>query len=870
MPGIRKISVAKGISWVEVPEAGVYLQCGCPADSVKHLMKRGLIVPVEERGVRFETGPNALLLSDKMLQNGEFANLAEFPILQMLYRQGMLIPGHVRNTGEKPIMIGIKEQLSAQLRYIYRGNYGLVSKEEIMATGTSEELADEMMAMKNRFAFGAIRESHELIETKEVRGNAIEIKNGVYIQRLGLNRYRVEYLDDYVDIDLNLDPDENYETPYPLGFYDIKREYFGVIHSGEGDGWDINRPCMSSVLMFQGKIFLIDAGPNLIASLNALGIGVNEIEGIFHTHAHDDHFAGLTTLMQADHKVKYYATPLVRASVTKKLSALLSFDEDNIGNYFDICDLEFDHWNDIGGLEVKPMLSPHPVETNTFIFRTLWEDGYKTYAHMADICSLETLEGMVATKERPDGISQAFCDKLKANFSIAANVKKIDIGGGMIHGSAIDFDHDPSDKLILSHISRELTHREKEIGSGATFGVVDVMIPDYQDYARRNAYYYLKSYFDTLPHYKLRTLINNSLESYNAGTNLLKEGETNANVYLLLTGNIEMINTKESTYNVLSAGSFIGEMSGIQGVASEHTFRAATFVQLLRIPVSLYMPFIKENDLYSVIRQLQGRREFLQQTSLFGDSVSTVVLNRIAQKMKRITLEEGEVLLKEQNRDLCLVFSGSLSRHLGPEHTETFVKGDFFGEESALFAMPSLLRVKSLEKSEVCMIPGELLHDIPVVHWKLFETYENRKSTLLSTKAAMSAKFVWNDEYGIKNNKIDNHHQKLFDMANIIQSSLDDASADMEMIEDTLCFLVNYTAHHFNEEEWMLKEIAPHEYESHKKLHADFLERVGTLRGLFDVAAQKSVRLALSEFLEHGIIGHILGETERLNHGLTH
>ena len=88
-------------------------------------------------------------------------------------------------------------------------------------------------------------------------------------------------------------PHEQYESPYLLGFQHIKREYFAVIHSGEGNGWDINRPCMSSIIVFQGNIYLVDAGPNILHSLNALGIGVNEIKGIFQTHAHDDHFAGL-------------------------------------------------------------------------------------------------------------------------------------------------------------------------------------------------------------------------------------------------------------------------------------------------------------------------------------------------------------------------------------------------------------------------------------------------------------------------------------------------------------------------------------------------------------------------------------------------
>jgi hemerythrin len=54
---IKKINVISGISWVEIPEADVYIQCGCPADSVKHLMKQRLISSVEQDGVTFESGP---------------------------------------------------------------------------------------------------------------------------------------------------------------------------------------------------------------------------------------------------------------------------------------------------------------------------------------------------------------------------------------------------------------------------------------------------------------------------------------------------------------------------------------------------------------------------------------------------------------------------------------------------------------------------------------------------------------------------------------------------------------------------------------------------------------------------------------------
>ncbi|MBV5325236.1 MAG: MBL fold metallo-hydrolase, partial [Rhodospirillaceae bacterium] len=360
-----------GIVWVEVPEADLRILCGCPADSVKHMMRRGLILPTEVAGVRCETGPNAILLSDVMIQNGAFCNLGEFPVLQMFYRQGMLLPGHPNNTGRRPLLIGRLEQLQAQLQYIYRGNYGLISQEELLEAGLDAQTAAEMMRLKLKFAFGRIQHPRELLDTLALADSAVEIRDGVTLRRLGLNQFEFAHEGTTVQVDLNLPPFEIHECPYTLGFHQISREYFAVIHSGDGDGWDIRRPSMGAVLVYQGGIYLVDAGPNLVYALNALGIGINEVEGIFHTHSHDDHFAGLTTLIRADRRIKYFATPMVRAAVTKKLAALLSLEEEDFSDYFDVHDLVMGEWNDVDGLEVKPFFSPHPVETTPFVFRVL-------------------------------------------------------------------------------------------------------------------------------------------------------------------------------------------------------------------------------------------------------------------------------------------------------------------------------------------------------------------------------------------------------------------------------------------------------------------------------------------------------------------
>jgi hypothetical protein len=189
---LTKTQVANGIYWVEARDADLRVLCGCPADAVKHLARRGLIATQEQGGTTAETGPNAILLSDVLIQNGQFANLAEFPVLQMLYRQGMGLPGPLNNIGRKPILMGSARQLRAQMRYIHRGNYGLTSEEELIQSGASPEAARDMVRLKKRFAFGNIRSPEELVD-RLVIGNVLlafafltDFVDGIIWRRYGL------------------------------------------------------------------------------------------------------------------------------------------------------------------------------------------------------------------------------------------------------------------------------------------------------------------------------------------------------------------------------------------------------------------------------------------------------------------------------------------------------------------------------------------------------------------------------------------------------------------------------------------------------------------------------------------------------------
>ncbi|MFT7688427.1 MAG: hemerythrin, partial [Candidatus Azotimanducaceae bacterium] len=561
--------VCPGVYWLQIPEANLNILCGCPADVVKHLKQMQYIAETDKG----ETGPNAILLSDSLIQQGEFSNLAEFPILQMLYLQGMIVPDHPGNLGLKPILIGREDQVNAQLKYIYRGNYGLSSVEEIMQTGIAEEEASRLMRLKLAFAFGEIKASDALLDTCHVAdGDSwTSIRSGVKIRRKKFNLYEIQYNDHCIEVDLNLAKDELYESPYQLGFHAIAREYFAILHMGEGDGWDTKRPAMSSVVLHQGDVYLIDAGPNIANILLSVGIDISEIKGIFHTHCHDDHFAGLPALMQADHRIRHYATPLVSASIRKKLSALMSMPESSFSDYFEEHELKFDEWNDIDGLEVKPIFSPHPVENNLFIFRAVGGKGYKTYGHWADLSSRKVLNSMVTKDSNSPGISAEWNRQIQEAYLTKLDLKKIDIGGGMIHGVAEDFKEDQSNKIVLSHTARTLTVNEKEVGDNAAFATVDVLIESKEDYFRDKAMQSLTSYFPEATSVHLKAFLNSEMQSNNPRETILATGESTSILYLLVTGSMEKIEQGKTSH--ISSGSFVGEESLFTGEPSPATFR---------------------------------------------------------------------------------------------------------------------------------------------------------------------------------------------------------------------------------------------------------------------------------------------------------
>lgn len=728
MHNLRTTKVTSGVYWVQVPEAGLYILCGAPEDVVKHLMLRGYISEESRPGAPSETGPNVILLSDLMLQNGRFANMAEFPVLQMLYRQGMILPNHPNNTGRKPILVGSAEQVAAQLRYIHRGNYGLATEEELRAAGLDEVEAKRHMALKLGFAFGRIRPSVDLLDYRAVGDGPVEIAGGVTIRRTATNKFEIAFQGHKTAVDLNLAPSESYEAPYTLGQHRIDLQYFGVVHSGEGDGWDVRRQSMGSIVMYQGRYYLMDAGPNIMETLKSLGIDVGEIEGIFHTHSHDDHFAGLPALLASGRPMKYFATRLVRESVMRKLSALLSIDEAMFGELFDVRELDAHVWNDCDGMEVMPIYSPHPVENNIFVIRVRDDESYKTYAHWADIASLDVLRRLLAKPPASELLGPDFVEQVRRAYLTPATVKKIDAGGGLIHGEPLDFADDRSEKIILAHRAGAYTHDQLKVGSSAIFGAVDVLIPSSQDYLKQHAYGHLARAFPEATPGELNGLLRSHIVDFNAGSIILRQGSATKYMYLLLSGSVEQIIPGQEAPLSVASGSLLGAQALAEGVLTD-TWRAASPVRAMRFTVAGMRVFLDHGGRYQRWQARWNEIEFLRTSRLFGERIGIAGLERLLRALKLdLAITGGEVLPVEGM--LLFLREGELEVDYSSRYKEIVGPGGFVGEETVLRRGPATWRARVTREVTLARIPATELRNLPVVMWKLLEVHDRRRCAI--------------------------------------------------------------------------------------------------------------------------------------------
>ncbi len=371
------------------------------------------------------------------------------------------------------------------------------------------------------------------------------------------------------------------------------------------------------------------------------------------------------------------------------------------------------------------MAAPHPVDTTVLFFRAFGPSGYRTYAHLADIPALSVLDGMVTADPLQSGVTRAFHDAFRETLRTAADVKKVDVGGGPIHGDAEDFAGDPSGRLVLSHTDVPLTRRQLAIGVQAGFGEADVLIRSENDaYTVERALFYLRAYFPEVAEYELAVFASSPTIQFPAGTEMIRVGTVSEDVYFILGGLVASRSAEGALVRRLSAGALIGEITAISGEAALLTHTAASDVTALRISLSICQELIRRNGLAEAMLNLRERRQFLEGTWLFGEMISFHVLHRLARVLERREAGAGEEPLLDGN--LALLCEGRVTLASGTGTVEEIAPGSFWGEGD-LLCRATPVRARTATPVSYFLVPAKEITAIPIVSMKLIETCDRRR-----------------------------------------------------------------------------------------------------------------------------------------------
>lgn len=118
----------------------------------------------------------------------------------------------------------------------------------------------------------------------------------------------------------------------------------------------------------------------------------------------------------------------------------------------------------------------------------------------------------------------------------------------------------------------------------------------------------------------------------------------------------------------------------------------------------------------------------------------------------------------------------------------------------------------------------------------------------------------WDDSFSTNVAEIDEQHKKLFEMINVFYET---QSADNHLaLGHLMGSLIDYTKFHFSTEEKYFDRFHYGAAEEHKKIHQQFIDKVGDAKRRYDDGGFV-ISLEITNYLKDWLVAHIKG-TDRL------
>ncbi len=399
----------------------------------------------------------------------------------------------------------------------------------------------------------------------------------------------------------------------------------------------------------------------------------------------------------------------------------MNMPEESFHYVFDHVDLTMGEWNDIQGMKVKPVYSPHPVETNIFFFKVTLGEKSKIYAHLSDTVGLDVYEKMIG--ECQSGLlTTEDLQSMRDQYLMPVDLKKVDVGGGNIHGNFRDYEKDASEKIIYAHTDEHNLWP----ASVNNFGSSDILLRNEAfDFYKQRALHFLQYYFPTDKTQYLDQLWNEEVKFFQPGERIVLKDGGDSNFYLTLSG---VACGGDDRQNEVPAGTFIGYSDKYFRGVQQDFYKAVSFVSAMSISESVMGAFLQRYSSEFAVAKHFEYLDFLSKNPLFMGTVSRAVLNRICSSVERVVLKMNHSTSITEIEDLYIIHSGEAILNIDGMEMLRLKKNDHFGAAEILQRPPTPRQYEILIQKDalVFKIPHELIRSIPSVLWKVLEVNEKR------------------------------------------------------------------------------------------------------------------------------------------------
>ncbi len=245
-------------------------------------------------------------------------------------------------------------------------------------------------------------------------------------------------------------------------------------------------------------------------------------------------------------------------------------------------------------------------------------------------------------------------------------------------------------------------------------------------------------------------------ERYEFGDVIVREGDEADAYYVLISGRVRVLKTRDNGEEValasLRPGDEFGEAALLAGGARGATVRCSTGAEVLRLNRTDFLALLEEHPEIKhgleLTARLRSISNFLYQFSNFG-RLPQRVLHSLVEKLTPVTFAKGEVIVREGDPPgpMYVIEHGRVRVHAQKEgHSRDLAfyrDGDYFGELSILNDSPRAASAEAVTETHLLALAPEAVRELKEEHPEFRRLLEERLAQYsASTEARIPLDFA--------------------------------------------------------------------------------------------------------------------------------